>query len=254
MYQAVIFDLDGTLVQTEKLKAISYARAAVELCPRSPRGPRKIDEKEVIEAFKEVVGSSRQEVSQFLIERFELEKAASSLMNEFGVPTPWQAFAQVRLRIYDKMLADPQVLVDHQWPHNLDLLHDVRRSKCRTGLATMSHCVQVRRVLRVLNLTNEFDFVATRDDVEHPKPHPEIYFLVARELQVLPGECLVIEDSPAGVQAAKAAGMGVIAVTTPFTRQAFKERDILDRRFVVDEPSKLREILRECIEAHQSPS
>ncbi len=85
MYQAVIFDLDGTLVQTEKLKAISYARAAVELCPRSPRG---IDEKEVIEAFKEVVGSSRQEVSQFLIDRFGLEKAASSLMNEFGVPTP----------------------------------------------------------------------------------------------------------------------------------------------------------------------
>ena len=83
-------------------------------------------------------------------------------MNEFGVPTPWQAFAQVRLRIYDKMLADPQVLVDHQWPHNLDLLHDVRRSKCRTGLATMSHCIQARRVLRVLNLTNEFDFVATR--------------------------------------------------------------------------------------------
>ena len=49
--------------------------------------------------------------------------------------------------------------------------------------------------------------------------------MVARELQVLPGECLVIEDSPAGVQAAKSAGMGVIAVTTPFTRQAFKERD-----------------------------
>ena len=66
---------------------------------------------------------------------------------KFGMPTPWQAFAQVRLRIYDKMLADPQVLVDHQWPHNLDLLHDVRRSKCRTGLATMSHCVQTRRVL-----------------------------------------------------------------------------------------------------------
>ena len=247
MYEAVIFDLDGTLVQTEKLKAVSYARAAIEMCPRS------ITEEEVIEAFKEVVGSSRQEVATFLIDRFDLEAPAAARKGELGVGTAWQAFSQIRLRIYDEMLADPQVLVDHQWPHNLELLRDARKGKCRTGLATMSHCAQARRVLRVLNLTNEFDFVATRDDVDHPKPHPEIYFLVARELQVLPGECLVIEDSPAGVQAAKSAGMGVIAVTTPFTRQAFKERDILDRRFVVDEPGKLPETLRECIKAHQSP-
>ena len=50
MIQAVIFDLDGTLVQTEKLKAMSYARAAVKLCRRC------VNEREVVEAFKEVVG------------------------------------------------------------------------------------------------------------------------------------------------------------------------------------------------------
>jgi HAD superfamily hydrolase (TIGR01509 family) len=247
MYEAVIFDLDGTLVQTEKLKAISYARAAVELCPRS------ITEDQVIEAFKEVVGRSRQEVALFLIERFDLGSKATARMREFGVGTPWQAFAQVRLGIYEDMLADPRVLVSHQWPHNVELLREVRKSRGRTGLATMSHREQVQRVLEVLELENEFDFVATRDDVENPKPHPEIYLLVARELEVPPGECLVIEDSPAGVEAAKSAGMGVIAVTTPFTRQAFREGDLLDRRFIVDEPSKLPQTVRECVQAHRGP-
>ncbi len=91
MIQAVIFDLDGTLVQTEKLKAMSYARAAVKLCRRC------VNEGEVVEAFKEVVGRSRQEVSLFLMERFGLEEAARSRMEEFGVKAAWQAFAQVRL-------------------------------------------------------------------------------------------------------------------------------------------------------------
>ena len=113
MYEAVIFDLDGTLVQTEKLKADSYARAAIEMCPRS------ITEEEVIEAFKEVVGRSRQEVATFLMNRFDLEAPATARRKELGVGTAWQAFSQIRLRIYDKMLADPEVLTSHRWPHRV---------------------------------------------------------------------------------------------------------------------------------------
>ena len=241
MYEAVIFDLDGTLVQTEKLKAASYARAAIEMCPRS------IIEEEVIDAFKEVVGRSRQEVATFLIDRFDLERPAAARKEEFSVSTAWQAFSQIRLRIYDKMLADPEVLKSHRWPHNVELLQRVRRGSYRTGLATMSHCEQAWRVLDVLGLGNEFDFVATRDDVEHPKPHPEIYLLVARELGTSPGQCLVIEDSPTGVQAAKSAGMGVIAVTTPLTRDAFRDIDLIDRRWIVDDPRELPATLQECL-------
>ena len=63
----IIFDLDGTLVQTEKLKALSYAKAAVELCPYS------ISEDDVIDAFKDVVGLPRREVATYLVERFELK-------------------------------------------------------------------------------------------------------------------------------------------------------------------------------------
>ena len=245
MYEAIIFDLDGTLVQTEKLKAASYARAAIEMCPRS------ITEEEVIEAFKEVVGRSRQEVATFLIDRFDLEAPAAARKKELGVGTAWQAFSQIRLRIYDKMLADPEVLTSHRWPHNIELLQRARRASCRTGLATMSHREQAWRVLTVLHLQGEFDFVATRDDVDNPKPHPEIYLLVANELGTSPQKCLVIEDSPTGVQAAKSAGMGVIAVTTPFTRDAFRKIDLIDRRWIVDDPGELPATLKECLKVKE---
>jgi phosphoglycolate phosphatase-like HAD superfamily hydrolase len=118
--KAMFFDLDGTLVQTERLKALSYARAAVELCPYT------LPEAEVVEAFKAVVGLPRREVARALVERFGLYKAARARMDEFGVKQPWQAFAQVRLQFYDAMLADPEVLRNHQWPHNVGLLQQAR--------------------------------------------------------------------------------------------------------------------------------
>ena len=83
MIEAMIFDLDGTLVQTEKLKALSYARAAMELCPR------EIREGEVLEAFKQVVGFLRKEVAEALVQRFNLETGAAERMQEFGVSSLW---------------------------------------------------------------------------------------------------------------------------------------------------------------------
>lgn len=233
MIQAVIFDLDGTLVQTERLKAESYARAAVKL------QPDHLHERNIVEFFKTVVGLSRNEVAKAILTRFNLTGAAAQHMADYGVSTPWQAFIQLRLREYEAMLADDELLRRNQWPHNVQLLHMVRFAGCKTGLATMSYCDQVERVLRILNLQDQFDFIATRDDVEHGKPDPEIYQLVAHELGIKPAHCLVIEDSPTGVKAAQAAGMQVVAVTTPFTREAFAAGTVLDRHWVVDDPTLL---------------
>lgn len=240
----MIFDLDGTLVQTERLKALSYARAAVELCPYG------LSEAEVVEAFKDVVGLSRREVARALMDRFGLEEAAREHMAKFRVSTPWQAYVQVRLRIYEDVLADPEVLRNNQWPHNVSLLNTARQTGCRTALATMSRCVQARHVLEVLNLTDAFDIVATRDDVEHGKPDPEIYLLVSRELGIPPEECLVIEDSPAGVRAALAARMGVVAVSTPFTRHRLHESGLLPPGHIVDDPDALLNVVNHVIAHH----
>ncbi len=66
MIRAMIFDLDGTLVQSERLKALSCARAVVELCSD------EISETAVIEALKDVVGLPRRQVASVLVERFNL--------------------------------------------------------------------------------------------------------------------------------------------------------------------------------------
>jgi beta-phosphoglucomutase-like phosphatase (HAD superfamily) len=237
MVQALIFDIDGTLVQTERLKAHSYACAAVELCPRT------ITEAEVIEAFKEVVGLTRREVATALMERFGLEDAARTRMDEFGVRRPWQALVQVRLQYYEAMLDDPDVLRRNQWLHNLALLDKAQQMGCQTALATMSGCQRTRYVLDALGLTDAFGFVATVDDVENGKPDPEIYRLVLSELAISPEQGLVIEDSPSGVKAALAAGVHVVAVSTPFTRDHLHESGLLPPEHIVDDPNTLPDVV-----------
>jgi beta-phosphoglucomutase len=236
--RAFVFDLDGTLVETEKLKALSYARAAAELRP-------DLDEHEVEDAFVDFVGLSRQEVAFGLLRRFGLEGAAEARREEFGVEKLWQAYVRVRLRIYEQLLSDPDRVMSVRYPHNLALLSDVRRQDYLTALATQSHREAAMRVLEILGITKEFDVIATREDVEHGKPAPEMHLLVARELGVEPGECLAIEDSPAGIEAALAAGAQAIAVTTDLTRQKFRDSDVLDRSHVVDDPRYLPTLVRQ---------
>jgi sugar-phosphatase len=63
------------------------------------------------------------------------------------------------------------------------------------------------------------DVLITSDDISHSKPHPEGYLLAAKRLGVAPADCLVIEDAHAGIEAARAAGMPVIGISTTFPRE-----------------------------------
>ncbi len=242
MIRAIIFDLDGTLVQTEKLKAESYARAAVELSGGS------ISENKVFVAFEDFVGLSRQEVSEGLLRRFQLEDKARKLISEFKVSSPWQVYSHTRLRIYESMLLDKNVLLKHVCPFNAGLLKWARDNKFLTGLATMSHFTQANKVLKIIGLEKEFDCIATADDIKQPKPDPEIYLYVAEQLDTDPDACLVIEDSLSGVKAALKAGMKCIAATTGFTRKAVHESTLLEERWIVDDPSNLKTVAQRLVE------
>lgn len=246
MIQAVIFDLDGTLVQSERLKAQSYAVAVGELLQGA------VTEQEVFDAYREVAGAPRQEVAQFLLERFGLEDAARNRMDAYGVNTPWQAFVQIRMRLYATMLDDPLLIVKHRCPYSLDLLVWAGEAHYKTGLATSSNCRQAHRVLQVLDIVGEFDFIATGDDVNRSKPDPEIYRLMAHELGILPEAGLVIEDSSAGVQAALAAGMGCLAAASDFTASGLRSSGLLPGRWIVEDRAELKPVVKRYLTTKRS--
>ena len=236
MIRALVFDLDGTLVQTEPLKGVSYARAALELRPGA------FSEEDIAGAFKELVGRSRRAVAQALLERFALKDSAAKLLDQYQVSEPWQAFVQVRLKHYNTMLADPRIVADALCPYNAALLRSAREQGFQTALCTMSHAPQVARVLDILELKNSFDFVATIDDVENGKPDPEIYLLSAAQLGQAPSNCLAIEDSVSGIKAALAAGCACIAVTSDYTREAVHASGVIDAQWIVDDLTKLEAV------------
>jgi HAD superfamily hydrolase (TIGR01509 family) len=242
--QAVIFDLDGTLVQSERLKAISYGRAIRE------RLDLAVPDERIFELYKEVVGQTRDVVSGSLVEALGLEECLRSHMAAYGAAEPRQVLTAMRLQIYAEMVADPQLLRDNQWPHNVALLRIVRAAACRTALATSSLTEEARYVLRALSLEEEFEAVVGVDQVERGKPDPEIYLLAASLLDVPPADCLVIEDSPIGVQAALAAGMSPVAVATPFTYAGLHAAGLLDHDWLVHEPADLLATVARRLAAH----
>ena len=242
MIRAVIFDLDGTLVQTEKLKALSYAVAAQKLLDMPEPDPR------AIEAYRRVVGSSREVASRYVMEQLSLETKLRQLMAHYGVSQPWEVLTVMRVAIYNQIVADPQMLWKNQWPHTVAFLRLVRRHGCKTGLATMSQRREALHVLRALGLEGELDVVLTREDVKQPKPDPEIYLSACRLLEVSLAECLAIEDSVNGARAALAAGIETIAVATPFTRESLRATDLLPCRCLVEEPEMLVATVEHCLQ------
>ena len=240
MIKAFIFDLDGTLVQTEVLKAESYAKAAVELRP-------ELTEAEVMEGFKEFVGLSRKEVAEGLLHKFGLKDAASKRMKDFKVTQPWQAYVDIRMDNYYSMISDPVVLKEHLCPYNLALLKWVKGERYTVGLGTMSHRHEAFRVLEILDIKDDFDFIATIQDVEHGKPDPEIYNLIAGELGVPHDEALAVEDSSSGIKAALAAHINCVAVPSDFTIESVRKLPPDRLLRVVENPPELLETTKKFV-------
>lgn len=244
MIRAVIFDLDGTLVQTEKMKALSYSIAVQKLLDLPEPEPR------AIEAYRTVIGSAREVASRYVMEQLSLDATLRPLMDQHGVSQPWEVLTVMRVTIYQQMVADPRILRENQWPHTVAFLHLVRRHGCKTGLATMSQRREALHVLRALGLEGELDVVLTREDVKQPKPDPEIYLSACRLLEVTPAECLAIEDSVNGARAALAAGIETVAVATPFTRESLHASGLLPSRCLVEEPEALVATVDRCLRGH----
>ena len=243
--RSIVFDLDGTLIQSERLKAHSYAVAVQRLLGLAEPDPRAVD------AYRDIVGAARDAASKHIVDELGLADDLRPEMERLGVDTPEQALSRLRVTIYNAIVEDPQVIRDNAWPHTTALLRTARDSFCSTALATMSQRAEAERVLDALSLRDALDLILSREDVDEPKPAPEIYEKAARGLGVATSECLVLEDSPAGVRSGLAAGANVIAIATPFTECHLMRAELLPERWIVRDPDPrvLMDTVRACLAA-----
>ena len=185
-FEAVLVDLDGTLVDTSVVNYQAYAAALAEIGVRIER-----------EAFDKV--AQGRNWKQFL----------PAILADAGIASEPADIARRKSQIYAGLIgaARPnQALVD---------LLDMLKPFCRTALVTTASATNAAAVLSAHNLQRLFDVVVTGDDVRNHKPDPEAYALAARQLGVPPEACLVIEDSDIGVASARAFGSAVLKVQMP---------------------------------------
>ncbi len=209
------FDLDGTLVETERLKGQSYALAAHDLAG--------CDMNDVEGAYEDVVGQSREAVARAIVARFHLEDAARGAARDGEAP--WQTLVRIRLGHYDALLSDAEAVRDAARPEADALVRHAHAVACRVALVTTSTRDATDHVLATLGLAGDFDRIVTADDVARTKPDPEGYRIALGA--TAQAEALTVEDSATGVAAAIAAGIRVAVVPTPITRDGLAEAGFL---------------------------
>lgn len=198
MLRAVLFDLDGTLADTERQNAEAVAR----VLERAGR-PLTDEEREF------VIGHGWHEIYHHLTLHGGVTLGYEELMHAAGLE---------RVRIVES--------------DGLDVLpgavETVRRLSARfaSSVVSGSSRAEVGAVLRALGVLECFPWFLGAEDTARGKPHPDGYLLAASRFDLKASECLVLEDSTAGIRAARAAGMRVIAVRAGnFAHQPQDEAD-----------------------------
>ena len=180
MLKAVIFDLDGVIVDTAEYHYLAWKRLADELgIPCPPERKDQVRGISRFQALKIVLGGKSVSV----------EKAKELMARKDAY--------------YQEMIKgiSPNDLL----PGVSELLDDLKRHKIAVAIATVSR--NARTVLSRLGILEKFDALADGHCGARSKPAPDLFLHAAAQLEVPPSECLVIEDAAAGIQGAKAAGM-----------------------------------------------
>jgi HAD superfamily hydrolase (TIGR01509 family) len=188
-YRAVVFDLDGVLWDGEPLYHEAF-NVVLE-----PYGYSVTSED-----YVNIIGHS-------------VEAAWGWVLNNFKIREDPEKF----LRRYNEAVLELLAQPVEPLPGVRELLAELRSRGLPIGLASASLRQWVNATIRGLHIENAFDATVSASEVEHSKPAPDLYLAAAEKLGIPPGDCLAVEDTGAGIAAAKAAGMFAVQVRASST-------------------------------------
>ncbi|MBN2320520.1 MAG: HAD family phosphatase [Acidobacteria bacterium] len=199
MIRGVLFDLDGVIVDTLHYHYLAWQHM-----------------------FEKYEGS----VSKQTILLHEGRKSCEILpilMQQSGVLIPedrQDQFIEEKRAFYRKI-----VKISH-FPKSFEVVDTLKRRGFKVALVTASAIQNMEHALD-RKQRSHFDFILTGDEVERAKPDPESYITAARRLGLTPEECIVIENAPLGIEAAKSAGMQCIAIESTLERDHLRSADCI---------------------------
>ncbi len=204
--QAVIFDLDGTLVDSmwmwEAIDIEYLGRYGIPLPPGLQQ---------------EIEGRSFSETAIYFKERFGLPASIEQMKNDWN-QMAWDKYThQVPLK-----------------PGVRAFLEQCRERGIKLGIATSNSRELVENVISVHGIKAYFHCIMTGCDVQHGKPAPDIYLAVAKSLGVAPEHCLVFEDIIPGLQAGISAGMHTCAVEDAYSVSEVTQKKEMAEYYITD--------------------
>jgi beta-phosphoglucomutase len=213
MFEAAIFDWDGTLADTRKTIVVSFQKALKEI---DLEVPTQFIERRIgvgaSETFREILQSANRHVDEKIVKQLVERKSE----------------VQIQLANEVTLFEGARELLE------------ALRGKVKVGLASMNNLDVILHLLQTNGLADCFDVVLSVEAVSNSKPDPEIFLKTAEQLKTKPQACVVFEDSIFGVKAAKSANMGCIAVTTG----VYKKQELkVERPDLIVETLRNRQIL-----------
>ena len=192
MIKAVIFDFDGTIIDTEtawyKVFKDAYEKYGIDL---------------TLATYSQCLGTSLHTFNPY-----------THLSTHHAIPIDLDEFRAMILQNYEKLIEQESMR-----PGILNLLQEAKAAGLKIGLASSSHRDWIDKFVEKLSIRDYFECYCTADTVTKVKPDPELYFQALEQLGVKSNEAIPIEDSPNGARAAVAAGLHTVVIKNTLTKK-----------------------------------